>query len=60
MESLMDEIDRLEKEKQALEHYFASRRIDPTDLETKTLRHREIEALIESRTLRWEELAERV
>ena len=58
MESLMEEIDRLEAEKAELDRYFASGRIDPSDVGARSVRYREIEGLIGAKTLRWEELAE--
>jgi ATP-binding cassette subfamily F protein uup len=58
MESLMEEIDRLEEEKAALDGYFSSGTTDPSELGAKSLRYKQLEGLIESRTLRWEELGE--
>ena len=60
MESLMEEIDQLEEEKAALDRYFSSGNTEPQELRAKSVRYKEIEALIEKNTLRWEELGAEV
>ena len=57
-DALLDEISRLEEEKDRLEKWFSGSTHDPKELERNTLRHKELETLIETKTARWEELAE--
>ena len=58
-ESLLYEIEELEREKNELETLFASPEIDPEKMKTNTERYNEIDGLIDKKTARWEELAER-
>ncbi len=58
-ESLLDEISGLEEEKARLEKWFSGGTHNPKEMERNTLRHKELETLIENKTARWEELAER-
>ncbi len=59
-DALLDEISRLEEEKVRIEEWFSGSSHDPKELEENTLRYNELETLIEAKTARWEELAERV
>lgn len=58
-EALLDEISSLEDEKEKLEEWFSGSTHEPKELEEKTLRYKELEVLIETKTERWEQLAER-
>ncbi len=57
-EALLDEISGLENEKEQLENWFSGSTHDRNELERNTLRHKELETLIERKTARWEELAQ--
>ncbi len=59
LEGILDIIAEFEAEKSALEELFASPVFKDRDHAAETRRHAELETLIASKTLRWEELAER-
>ena len=56
---ILDEIAALETEKSGLEDVFSRSAQDPVALESASRRYSTVLALIEARTIRWEELAER-
>ena len=58
-EALLDEIGRLEEEKDRIEKWFSGSTHAPNKLKENTIRYNELETLIEAKTARWEELAER-
>jgi ATP-binding cassette subfamily F protein uup len=57
-DGLLDEIDALEGERRELEAHFSAS-AGGAELEARARRYAELGTLIEARTLRWEELAER-
>jgi ABC transport system ATP-binding/permease protein len=59
LESLLPEIEALERERAELEDGFQRAVSDPAAMERSHRRYTEVRGLIESRTARWEELAER-
>jgi ATP-binding cassette subfamily F protein uup len=59
LDSLLPEIDALEEEKLRLETLFSSSGADPVEIRTGHIRYEELGLLIEAKTLRWEELAQR-
>jgi ATP-binding cassette subfamily F protein uup len=59
LDSLLPEIDALEEEKLRLETLFSSSGADPGEIRTGHIRYEELGLLIEAKTLRWEELAQR-
>ena len=58
-DEILEEIGRLEEEKTRIEKWFSGSSHDPKKLEENTIRYKELETLIERKTVRWEELAER-
>ena len=56
-ETILDEISGLEQEKQELEESFSAEASDPEKLKERTSRYELINAMIEEKTARWEELA---
>ncbi len=58
-EAILPEIEALEAEKAALEALFASSAPDPAALAKGSRRYAELGLLIDAKTRRWEELAER-
>ena len=58
-ESLLPEIDGLESEKSSLEALFGKAGVAPAEIRKAHERYGEVLKLIESKTLRWEELAQR-
>ncbi len=58
-ESLLVEIEELEKEKRELETGFQAAVRDPADIEKSNRRYHELEALLDVKLGRWEELAGR-
>ena len=58
-ESILPELEALEEEKAALEALFSAAAADPSALKAANLRYAELSPLIEAKTARWEELAER-
>lgn len=59
LESLLEEIGVLEKEKADLEAFFSGTDLEADVLEGASKRYAELGPLIESKTVRWEELASR-
>jgi len=59
LEGLMPELEALETEKAALEALFGKAGAAPAEIRRAHERYGEVSELIESRTLRWEELAQR-
>ena len=59
LEGILPRIDELESEKANLEALFARAGAAPQDIRTGQLRYDEVLALIESLSLRWEELAQK-
>jgi ATP-binding cassette subfamily F protein uup len=57
LESILPRIDELETEKAELEALFARAGAAPQDIRAAHIRYEEVLALIESLSLRWEELA---
>jgi ABC transport system ATP-binding/permease protein len=57
-DALLDEISSLEEEKNRLEEWFSGGTHDLKEMERNTLRHKELEVLIETKTDRWVQLAE--
>jgi len=55
----MPELEALETEKAALEALFGKAGAAPAEIRRAHERYGEVSELIESRTLRWEELAQR-
>ena len=58
-ETLLDEIEKLESEKSDIERLFSSPETAPEELKERTLRYNELDRIIEEKSARWEELAER-
>lgn len=58
-DGLLDEIDALEGERSALEAGFSRSGRDPKEMGVEAARYAELALLIEEKTKRWEELAER-
>jgi ATP-binding cassette subfamily F protein uup len=58
-DALLDEVEALEAERAELEAFFGSASHEPVELEKATRRYTELGGLIEGKTARWEELAER-
>lgn len=59
LEGILPRIDELESEKANLEALFARAGAAPQDIRASQLRYHEVLALIESLSLRWEELAQK-
>jgi len=57
--AILPEIDALESEKAALESLFSSQGAAPAEIRKAHERYDEVVPLIEAKTLRWEELAQR-
>lgn len=58
-DALLPEIDALESEKAALESLFSKQGASPLEIRRAHERYGEVVPLIDARTLRWEELAQR-
>ena len=58
-ESLLPDIDAHESEKSSLEAFFGKTGAAPAEIRRAHERYEEVLKLIESKTLRWEELAQR-
>ena len=58
-DALLPEIDALESEKAALESLFSKQGASPLEIRKAHERYGEVVPLIDARTLRWEELAQR-
>ena len=59
LDSLLPAIDALEIEKAELEAFFGKPGIAPTEMRKAHERYEEVAILIEAKTLRWEEIAQR-
>ncbi|TXT44832.1 MAG: ATP-binding cassette subfamily F uup [Spirochaetes bacterium] len=59
LDSLLPEIEALEEEKLRLERLFSSPGADPGEIRSGHIRYEEVGGMIEAKTLRWEELAQR-
>lgn len=59
LDSLLPEIDALEEERRVLERLFSAPGADPAQIRAAHVRYEELGALIEAKTLRWEDLAQR-
>ncbi|HCO48462.1 MAG TPA: hypothetical protein DIT55_03140, partial [Spirochaetaceae bacterium] len=59
LDGLLPAIDALEIEKAELESYFGKPGIPPAQMRKAHERYEEVTSLIEAKTLRWEEIAQR-